>query len=470
MSKKPCDKLVFLDNNGTTLISPDAAKVYASWLKCYNPSSDSKISKRVRDMITKSREYVQKLYNAKNYEIIFTSGATESNCFILRSSVDSYKKMRGVTPHLIVSGVEHHSVLECCDMLEKYGHAEITRVMPNIYGNVLAADIKKAIKPTTCLISIMYANNELGSLNNIPEIGKLAHAHKIPLHSDCVRMVGKYNLDLEKNNVDAISASFHKFHGPKGIGLLIIKRNFIEGYKLDGQLNGTQQSGLRGGTENAPAIASGIAALKESMKSRDAKNQKIRGLRDKLIKKLSSKIKPEKYQEYLNKNTPPGTHLVILGPPIDKSRYYIGNTLLFSIANPDKEICNVSIKKKLDALGIVVSISSACLTSSPKASHVLDAILAPDLIKRGVFRISFSDQNRDADINTFVKEFVKILKDMGHMRTRKVSVKKNVVKKKSSSKGKPKKKSSSKGKSKPKKKSSSKGKSTRSSKTLKKKK
>jgi len=271
-------------------------------------------------------------------------------------------------------------------------------------------------------------------LNNIPEIGKIAHAHSIPLHSDCVRMVGKYSLDLEKNNVDSISASFHKFHGPKGVGLLMIKNNFLQGYGLDGQVNGSQQNGLRGGTENVPGIASGIEALKQSMKSRDSKNKKIRALRDKLIQKLSKLIKPEDYKKYINNEPPIGTHLVILGPPTDKPRYYIGNTLLFAITNTSKEVCNISIKKELDKKGVVVSISSACLTSSPKASHVLEEILAPPIIKRGVFRVSFSDNTKESDINTFVKEFIKILKDQGHLRTRSraKSPKKKSPKKKSS--------------------------------------
>lgn len=417
MSKKKCDKpVVFLDNNGTTIISPDAMKTYCNWLKCYNPSSDSKVAKSARSMIKKNVDYIKKIYNAANYEIIFTSGATESNCFILRSSVDSFKKARGVKPHVIVSAVEHHSILECCEMLEKYEHAEITRVAPNIYGNVLPVDVKNAIRPNTCLISVMYANNELGAINNIPEIGKIAHANKIPLHSDCVRMIGKYKLDLEKNNVDAISASFHKFHGPKGIGLLMIKNNFISGYKLDAQLNGTQQHGLRGGTENVPGIASGVVALKQSMRNREKKNLRLRGLRSKLIKKLSNHIKMANYKDYIDKEPPEGTYLIIMGPPVDKPKYYIGNTLMFSIADSEKKICNVAIKKKLDTLGVVISISSACLSHSVKASHVLSAIRAPPIIKRGVFRISFSDTTKESDINTFFKKFIKILRAKGHVK------------------------------------------------------
>lgn len=416
MSKKNCIKpVVFLDNNGTTLISPDAMKTYCNWLKCYNPSSDSKVAKTARTMIKKNVEHIKKMYNANEYEVIFTSGATESNCFILRSSVDSFKKMREVKPHIIVSAVEHHSVLECCEMLEKYDHADVTHVEPNIYGNILPADVKKAIRSNTCIISIMYANNEIGALNNIPEIGKIAHAHNIPLHSDCVRMVGKYNLDLGKNNVDAISASFHKFHGPKGIGLLMIKNNFLLGYKLDAQLNGTQQHGLRGGTENVPGIASGVVALKQSMRNREKKNERIRGLRNKLIEKLSKHIEVAEYISYINKDPPEGTRLIIMGPPVGKPKYYIGNTLMFAIADTKKQMCNVAIKKKLDSLGIVVSISSACLTHSKKASHVLNAIRAPPIIKRGVFRISFSDTSKESEINTFVRVFIKILKDKGHV-------------------------------------------------------
>lgn len=415
MSKKKCPRLVFLDNNGTTLISLDAAKTYYRWLKCYNPSSDSKVSTSSKNMIKKGVEYIKKLYNADNYEVIFTSGATESNCFILRSSADSFKKMSGQMPHIIVSAVEHHSILECCDMLEKYGHAEVTKVQPNIYGNVLPKDVKEAIKPNTCLISIMYANNEIGALNNIPEIGKVAHAHKIPFHSDCVRVVGKYNLDLEKNNVDSISASFHKFHGPKGMGLLMIKNNFLKGYRLDAQLNGTQQHGLRGGTENVPGIASSMVALKQSMRNREKKNRRLRELRGRLIEKLSKHIETKLYKDYVEGEPPHGTYLIIMGPPVDKHKYYIGNTLMFAVADSKKKMCNVSIKKKLDSLGIVISISSACLTHSEKASHVLTAVMAPPIIKRGVFRISFSDNSRESDINVFVREFIKILKSKGHI-------------------------------------------------------
>jgi cysteine desulfurase len=411
-------KIIYLDNNGTTIICPEAANAYTKWLKCYNASSSSVVAKSAIHMMDIAKKYILKHcgVDSKKYTAIFTSGATESNCFIIRSTVEAYNKLRKIKPHLIISSIEHHSILECAKSVEEAGYAEVSKVEPNMYGNILAEDVEKLIKPNTCLISIMYANNEIGAINNIPKIGELAHKYKLPLHTDAVQLFGKYPINLEKSNIDALSASFHKLYGPKGIGLLIINNNLIDGYQLQGQICGSQQGGLRGGTENLPAIASSVECMKANFKNRKIKNAKLLKMRNYIIDEINKSefIKIGDYSSYLG-DPVLGKHtineIVILGPPVDKPNYYLPNTLLMSVVkHKGKDFCNVNFKKELDLKGVVISIASACLTGSDKASHVLSAIGAPPIIKRGTLRVSMGDFNTMDEIKIFVKKFLDLLK------------------------------------------------------------
>lgn len=412
-------KIIYLDNNATTLICPEAENVYKHWLQCYNPSSSSQVSKSANAMMERVRRAILKHCGTGSdvYTVVFTSGATESNCFILRSCVESYRKIRQVKPHIIISEVEHHSIMECARAIEEAGYAEVTRVAPNMYGCVLPGDVEKAIRSNTCLISIMYANNEVGSVNNIPKIGEVAHKHKIPMHTDAVQIFGKYPVLVEKNNIDAMSVSFHKLYGPKGIGLIVLKNDLIDGYDLKGQISGSQEHGLRGGTENLPAIASCFEALKCNFKNRRVKNQRLVGMRNFIIDSFGDLgvggVRLGEYSKYLDGQFVKSLvepEIVVLGPPRDKENYYLPNTLLVSIVKPGKEFCNVNFKKDLDKHGVVLSIASACLTSSDKASHVLTAIGAPDIIKRGVVRISLGDGNTMDEMRVFVARFLSVLK------------------------------------------------------------
>lgn len=421
-------KIIFLDNNGTTLICPEAAEAFKKWLACYNPSSSSKTSSGAAKIMEAAQKHVLKHCGTsmKEYTAIFTSGATESNCFIIRSTVEAYRKIRNVKPHLIISEIEHHSVLECGDAVEEAGYAEVTRIKPNMYGCINPADIEAAIQPNTCLISIMYANNETGAINNIPKIGEIAHKHKIPMHTDAVQIFGKFPINVKKSNIDAMSASFHKLYGPKGIGLLLLNNDFIQGYDLKGQICGSQQGGLRGGTENIPGIASSIECMKSTFRNRTGKNAKLLKMRNYILDSFekSKHVSMGDYKSYLgddpvegrDSNKPP-LEIVLLGPPRDKPNYHLPNTILMSIAkNKGKPFCNVKFKKKLDDAGLVVSISSACLTSSDKASHVLTAMDAPPVIKRGVLRISMGDTNTMEEVRTFTKKFMQILLDFTKIR------------------------------------------------------
>lgn len=411
--KKSCPNPVYFDNNATTLICQPAKKVHTEWLSCYNASSDSKIAKPAKALLEKAQDVILAHcgVSSATHTALFTSGATESNCLIIKSCVKAYKKKlieKGseLKPHVIASELEHHSIRECLADLEESGDIEVTLVEPTIYGNVLADDVEKSIRPNTCLITVMFANNEVPVINNIEDIGAIAHKHRIPLHSDCVQIFGKYKIDVKKNNIDALSASAHKFYGPKGVGVLIIDNNLIEGYGLTAEIHGSQQHGLRGGTENIAGIASMMVALKTAFQNRKSKNQKLFKLRDTLLSKLAKVYKIANYSDYLDdsKTDKEDIELISLGPPEDKKGFILPNTALLSIAkNRGKPFCNVELKKFLDSKNFVVSIGSACLTKSDKASHVLTAIGAPPVIKRGVIRISFGDNNTIEEINKFVK-------------------------------------------------------------------
>ncbi len=416
-SKKSCPNPIYFDNNATTLICAPAKKAHADWLSCYNPSSDSKISKPARKALQNAQDRILAHcgVSSATHTAIFTSGATESNCLIIKSCVKAYKKKlmeKGseLKPHVIASDTEHHSIRECLLDLKNSDDIDVTFVEPTIYGIVLADDVEKQIRPNTCLITVMFANNEIPVINNIEAIGEVAHKHRVPLHSDCVQVFGKYKINIKKNNIDALSASAHKFNGPKGVGILIIDNALIEGYGLTAEIHGSQQHGLRGGTENIAGIASMMMALKNAFTNRQQKNIKLFKLRNAMLDKLAGLYKLANYSDYIDNtkdaNERDDIELISLGPPDDQKGFILASTILISIVkNRGKPFCNVEFKKFLDSKNIVVSIGSACLTQSEKASPVLTAIGAPPIVKRGVIRISFGDYNSLEEIGKFIKIF-----------------------------------------------------------------
>lgn len=415
--KKSCPNPIYFDNNSTTIICQKAKDVFKSWLECYNASSDSKFAKPAKKILEKANDDLLSHCNVSSatHSAIFTSCGSESNCFIIKACVKAYKrkldeKSSILKPHIIVSAMEHHSILECCKDLEETGQVDVSYISPTIYGNIIAADVEKEIKPSTCLISIMFANNEVPVINNIAEIGAVAHRRNIPMHSDCVQIFGKYPIDLKKHNLDAISASAHKFYGPKGCGILIINNELIEGYGLTAEIAGSQQHHLRGGTENIACIASTMVALHAAFIKRKEKNMKLLKLRDHLLDKLEKLFCFAHYEDYINEVEHKDLELISLGPPREEKGFTLPNTVLLAVAkNKGKPFCNVKFKKDLDDRGCVVSIGSACLTSDTKASHVLTAIGAPPVIKRGVIRISFGDSNTIDEVNKFIRVLVECI-------------------------------------------------------------
>ena len=262
--------------------------------------------------------------------------------------------------------------------------------------------IESKIKNNTALISIMHANNELGTINDVKRIGQIAHSRNIPFHTDAVQTFGKYKPNMKKNNIDALSMSFHKLYGPMGVGMIIINNEFIQGYGLCSIISGSQQYSLRGGTENVPGIAGSLAALIDNFKNRKKKNQKLLTLKKHICDTLGGSIPFGEYKTYFSK-PPKRNEFVILG-----AKKSLPNTLLLSFAkNIGPPFCNSKLKKFLNQNNIIVSIGSACSTRSTKASHVLEAIKAPAVIKRGVIRISLSDKSTKKEINTFCKYLIR---------------------------------------------------------------
>lgn len=378
ISVKPCRKnVIYLDNNGTTKLCKESVKAMNEWLESRsNPSTSSILGIKSKEMIDNARNYIKNHCGDKDCKVIFTSGASESNCLIIRSIVDKCNKI----PVIITSAIEHKSILSLCESLQKEKRIKLVVVKPDKYGHISPTDVEKAIKENKCvkLVSIMAANNEIGTINNIKEIGRISHKHGIPFHTDAVQIFGKYHMNMKKNNIDALSMSFHKLQGPMGIGMLVIGKDI----DLKSQISGTQQYSMRGGTENVPAIAGAVASIKKTFTNRDRKNNKLMKLREHLIKQLSEN----------------DIKFILLGSPNNP----LPNTVCISLQYDN--FCNVKLKNYLNKKGIIVSIGSACNTKSKKASHVLNAIKASKKIKRGVMRISMGDDSKKSDLDTFVKE------------------------------------------------------------------
>jgi cysteine desulfurase len=421
-NKSTCNTSTYFDNNGTTLINEAAKKEYMKWISCYNASTSSRLAKPSKKLLISANDFIlaHSGVSTATHTAVFTSGGTESNCLIIRSCVKAYKKKlaeRGsdMRPHIILSAMEHPSIIKCVNDLVESGDVEASHVQPTIYGNVLPSDVEKEILPHTCLITIMYANNEVPVINNIREIGEIARSRHIPMHSDCVQVFGKYKINMKKDNIDALSVSCHKFYGPKGVGLLIISNVLIEGYGLTGEINGSQQNGLRGGTEDIAGIASFIVAVKVAFTNRKQKNIKLYNMRTRLLEKLEKNFEFSEFGNYVYNDSfsdeKPDLELVSIGPPEDKRGFILPNTVLLAVCkNRGRPFCNIDLKDYLDKKGFVVSVGSACSTSSSQASHVMNSIGASDVIKRGVIRISFGDTNTIREVDKFVDELTRGIK------------------------------------------------------------
>lgn len=394
--------ICYLDANATTFMPDLVIKSMTKWTNKGNASALYDSAKECQDLMHTFKHLLINNHDLINHTVIFTSGASESNSHIITSTVRSFMVKTGHIPHVITSSIEHKSILICCEDLKNDGLCQYTKIGitdsgPD-YGTVNPDELEAAIKPNTCLISIMTANNETGIINDIPALAAIAHKHKIPFHTDCVQSFGKYGV---YSGVDACSLSFHKLHGPPGIGCLIIRNNFIEGYGIKALIAGTQNDNLRGGTENIPAIGASYAAYKYTWLRREEKNQYVSLMLNFLKSLLSKYIKCYYIDEYeAEKNT----KNKIFWIANRNSSKMLCNTLLLAIYKD--RFCNIKMRNELNNAGVIVSIGSACNTNTTKNSDVIYSLNIPKELRSGILRISLPDDVTKENIITFVTQLL----------------------------------------------------------------
>lgn len=397
--------LCYLDANATTFMPDIVIKSMLKWTNKGNPSATYKSAKDSKDLINNFSNLIMSDNNLSNFTLLFTSGASESNSHILISSVRSFLTKTGHLPHIIISSVEHKSILKCCEDLriDKLCQYSIVNVQlsGSDYGMVDPNELERLIKPNTCLISIMTANNETGIINNIPLLASISHKHKIPFHTDCTQSFGKFGL---YNGVDAMSLSFHKIYGPPGLGCLLIRNTFIDGYNLKALISGTQNKELRGGTENMPAIGAAYAAYRYTNLYRDKKNKYLMDLKNMFMYLINSSISCFYIEDFITEKNQKNKIFWIANKDENKM---LPNTILLAVYKSN--FCNIRMKHELEKNNIIISIGSACNTSSNNASSVIQSLNIPIELQPGVLRISLSDTTTKENITTFVSLFIKLL-------------------------------------------------------------
>lgn len=365
-------KSVYLDNNATTYMKKEVLDAMLPYYTTYFGNASSKFYQVGRDAesaVLQFREAVAKAIGAKTNEIYFTGSGCEADNWAIKGIADAYKSKGN---HIITSSIEHHAILGTCEFLEKHGY-EITYLPVDEYGRVNPEDVENAITDKTILISIMTANNEIGTIQPIAEIGKIAKAHKVIFHTDAVQAIGHMKINVTELGVDLLSLSAHKFHGPKGVGALYIRN----GIKISNLIHGGgQERGKRAATENVAGMAGLAKAIEIATAELEENTAKMTLLRDKLITGIKEKI------PYCRLNGPVGEGRLC-------------NNVNFSFQYIEGE----SILMLLDMKGVAASSGSACASGSLDPSHVLLAIGLPHEIAHGSLRLSIGDDTTEDDIN-----------------------------------------------------------------------
>ena len=380
------NKIIYLDNAATTKTAPEVVEAMVPYFteKYGNASSIYQLGTESKKVITKSRDVIAKSLKADSSEIYFTAGGSESDNWALVAAAEAYES-KG--KHIITSTIEHHAILHTCQYLEKRGY-EVSYIDVDENGVVKMDELKKAIRPDTILISVMFANNEIGTIQPIKEIGELARVNKILFHTDAVQAYGHVPINVDELHIDMLSASGHKLNGPKGIGFLYIRkgvkiRSFIHG--------GAQERSRRAGTENVPGIVGLGVAVERAFANLAEHSRKECELRDYLIRRIEKEIPYCRLNGDRTKRLP--------------------NNVNFSFQFIEGE----SLLIMLDMKGICASSGSACTSGSLDPSHVLLAIGLPHEIAHGSLRLTLSEDNTVEEMDYVVdrvKEIVDRLRQM----------------------------------------------------------
>ena len=377
---------IYLDNAATTKTSQEVVDAMLPYFteNYGNASSIYEVGQRSKEAITTAREEIAKVLGAKTEEIYFTAGGSEADNWALKAAFEAYSQ-KG--KHIITTKIEHHAILHTCEYLEKKG-AEITYLDVDENGLVNLDELQKAIRPETILISIMFANNEIGTIEPIKEIGMIAKEHGVLFHTDAVQAFGQVPIDVDEMNIDMLSSSAHKINGPKGIGFLYIRkgvkiRSFVHG--------GAQERKRRAGTENVPGIVGYGVAAKRAAETMEVRTAKERELRDYFIDRVLKEI------PYVKLN----------GDPVKR----LPNNINLSFRFVEGE----SLLIMLDMKGIAASSGSACTSGSLDPSHVLLAIGLPHEIAHGSLRLTLGEDTTKEDLDYTleqIKEIIQKLRDL----------------------------------------------------------
>ncbi len=369
--------MIYLDHSATTPVDPRVHEAMLPYFTEFfgNPSSLHRYGQQALAAVDGARQTVAEILGARTNEIIFTGNGTEANNLALRGAAFAARAKWGAhdgPPNLITTRLEHHAILRTCEQLEREFGFEITYVPVNRHGVADPDDVARAINPRTILISVMYANNEIGTIEPIAEIGNVARAHGVYFHTDAVQAGGYCALDVETLNVDLMSLGAHKFHGPKGVGVLYW-RNGVK--ILPQQTGGNQERGRRAGTENVPYLVGFARALEIAQSERAANNARLRAMRERLTEALLEQIPGAEFTGHPTARLPGHASFVIPDA--------VGDEMVFA----------------LDLAGVAVSTGSACTAGSPEPSHVLAALGYAPNAARGALRITLGRDNTDAEID-----------------------------------------------------------------------
>ena len=380
------DRVIYLDNAATTKTAPEVVSAMLPYFTEHfgNPSSIYSLGSQSKKAVTESRETIAEVLGCKTNEIYFTAGGSEADNWAIKAAAEAYSA-KG--KHIITSKIEHHAVLHTCEYLEKNGY-EVTYLNVDENGIVDLEQLKRAIRPDTILISVMFANNEIGTIQPIKEIGEIAKEHKIVFHTDAVQAFGQMPINVDEYHIDMLSASGHKLNGPKGVGFLYIRtglklRSFVHG--------GQQERGRRAGTENVTGIVGLGAAVKRAFSIMEEKTAKEIELRDYFIQKLETEIERCWLNGHREKRLANNVHFGF--------EFVEGESLLI----------------KLDMAGICASSGSACTSGSLDPSHVLLAIGLPHERAHGSLRLTLSEETTKEDVDytvSVIKETVEYMRNM----------------------------------------------------------
>ncbi|WBW99602.1 cysteine desulfurase NifS [Oceanirhabdus sp. W0125-5] len=368
---------IYMDHAATTYVKPEVLEEMIPYFteNFGNPSSIYSLARTTNMAIDASREKVAKAINADRREIFFTGGGSEADNWAIKGYVNANKHKGN---HIITTTIEHHAILHVCEYLEKKGF-EVTYLPVDEKGFINLEDLKNAIKDTTILVSIMFANNEIGTIQSVKEIGAICREKKVVFHTDAVQAVGHIPVDVQEMNIDMLSMAAHKFYGPKGVGALYVRK----GIRLDNLVHGgAQERNRRAGTENIPGIIGMAKALELAVENMEEENKKLVMLRDKLINGLLEKV------PYSRLNGPRG-----------EKRLPGNSNITFEFIEGE------SILLMLDAKGIAASSGSACTSGSLDPSHVLLAIGLPHEIAHGSLRLSLGERSTEEEVD-YVLEVV----------------------------------------------------------------